>query len=598
MTFKIKFQPDGRVIHVPGGTTVKEAARLAGIVIDTPCGGTGTCGKCLVQVISGSTEISLSDRKFLSEDELLEGYRLSCMLKSSADLVVRIPDETRLHVQKILTHGEEKEFKVNPTVEKIFLELTPPALNYQVSDFENLKENVIKSTGKPIYANLKAIRELPHIIRSSDFKITATLDDSELINIEPHDTRNECYGMCFDIGTTTVVGAIVDLNTGREAAISSRMNDQVIYGDDIIFRINLTINDKNGLSKLHNKVIEVINTIIEDAALQAGISRNKIYSMTAVGNTTMHHLLLGIPPQFIASAPYIPVVKELVKIKAHDLGIEIHPNANLRVLPNISAFVGSDSVGVMLASQLHRGDDIRLAIDIGTNGEIMLGNKDRILASSTAAGPAFEGIHIRHGMRASAGAIESVHIIDGKVQLGVIGGGVPVGICGSGIVDAISEMLKEHLIDETGRMAVPSFSLFKDDHKDIAITQKDVREIQVAKGAIQAGIEILKKELDIKTESISEILLAGAFGNYIKKESALRLGLIPSMGLERVRSIGNAAFVGSKMALCSKDAIRESIEIAGNTEQIELSGRPDFQEEFANAMLFPVVNSDIMVAKV
>ncbi len=598
MVHKIKFQPDGRVLHVPGGTTVKEAAGIAGIVIDTPCGGTGTCGKCLVQVISGSAEISLSDRKFLSGDELAEGYRLSCMLKLSCDMVVRIPSETRLHAQKILAYGEEKEFRVNPTVEKVYLELTPPTLDNQISDFENLKEKVFRSQGQTMYASLKAIQELPHIMRASNFKITAILDDGELIGIEPQDTSNECYGMCFDIGTTTVVGAIVDLKTGREVAVSSRMNEQVIYGDDIIFRINLTINNKDGLSKLHNKVIEVINTIIEEATGQAGISRSRIYSMTAVGNTTMQHLLLKIPPQFIASAPYIPVVKELVKVKAHDLGIGVHPNANMRVLPNISAFVGSDSVGVILASRLHKSDDIRLAIDIGTNGEIMLGSKKRLLASSTAAGPAFEGIHIRHGMRASLGAIESVHITDGNVRLGIIGGGTPLGICGSGVVDAISEMLKEHIIDETGRMKDMSFSLYRDGHRDITITQKDAREIQVAKGAMQAGIEILKKELGIKNESISEILLAGAFGNYIKKESALRLGLIPSIGLENVRSIGNAAFVGSKMALCSKDALQESIEIAKKVEHIELSGRSDFQEEFANAMLFPAINSDIMVAKI
>lgn len=394
------------------------------------------------------------------------------------------------------------------------------------------------------------------------------------------------YAIAFDIGTTTVVGALVDLNNGKRLSLASRMNEQAAYGDDAISRISFAQLKENGLKLLNEKIIDVLNQIIDETTSSAGVKREGISQIVAVGNTVMHHLVLSIPLEDLVRPPYGPRVTEPFSIDAKDLGVEVASGAYFKFLPLIGGFVGADAVGLILSTQIDRSEQVKLAVDIGTNGEVIIGSCKRLLVTSCAAGPAFEGWHISCGMRASRGAIDRVRIEDGQVKLGTIGGGAPRGICGSGLIDAASELLKAGIIDQSGKMGPERFNLYKDKSTSIDITKADVRELQLAKAAIRAGIEILKKNLGTKDSDISAFLLAGAFGNYIRPESAIRIGLIPEVGLDKVRFIEDAPLRGAEIAVCSSQAMRRALEISKRTEHIDLSSQKDFQEEFARQMGF------------
>jgi len=585
MKIKVTFQPEGRVVQVTPGITIKEAARRGGIIIDTPCGGLGLCGKCKVRIVGHVPEPDAAEKKYIEPEELKEGFRLACLTKVTKNIVVHIPDEVRLHSQKILTSGTMARSHPEPAVEKIYLELNPPSLEDQRSDLRSLLD-ALKQKAPDISYNVEFLRALPGLLRRDNFKATCVLHGSELIALEPGDTREHIYGLSLDVGTTTVAGSLIDLTTGREAAVASKMNEQVIWGDDVISRINFVIDDPQNLSKLHAKIIEVINSIIKELCHISGIKAHQIYQAVGVGNPTMCHLLFGISPVNIAPLPFIPVFDSKLAVKAGDIGVHINSNADFILLPSVSGFVGADTIGVILSSEIHKKKHLTLAVDIGTNGEVVLGSENRIVACSTAAGPAFEGARIQHGMRASEGAIESVSIENGSIKLGVIGGGHATGICGTGIIDAVSELIRTGVVDNTGRMSKDNYVLYKNKSHVVDITQKDIREVQLAKGAVAAGIEILRKQLGAEYDDIKEVMLAGAFGNYIRKDSAVRIGLIPAQLKDKISFVGNAAFAGAKMALISRKLMREAGEIAAKTEYIELSGRADFQEEFANAMMF------------
>ncbi len=603
--FTVKFEPDGKVVSVSQGTTIAKAAELAGIIIDSPCGGKGTCGKCKVLVFSKNLDpLSEAEERLLSSEEISKGYRLACQIDVSHDMVVNVPDDSRIRAIKTLSEGTEREIKLHPNISKIYIEIQEQTLENQISDFTNIK----KALNRPdLKADLSIIRELPKVLRKAKFKVTLVLDGNKLIGIEPGDTTKKNYGLAIDIGTTTVVCTVVDLNTGHERAVASALNAQATHGADVVSRINYTIENEKGLDELGNRVMQVINQISEYACAEAHVDPNNIYEVTIVGNTTMSHLFLKIPVRNLALLPYVGVISDPVETSASELGFNVNPNANIYVLPNIAGFVGADTVGVILASALNRSDKIKLAIDIGTNGEIVLGSKERLLTCSTAAGPAFEGAMITHGMRGAPGAIERVQITDRPI-IQVIRGGNPIGICGSGLIDVVAEMLRLGIVDETGRMVEPEnidlpdelrkylrkddeygphLVLFEENDNKIIVNQKDVRQVQLAKGAIKAGVEILMRKLGIKLEDISEVLLAGAFGNYIRKENAIRMGLIPKFPLEKVKFIGNAAAVGAKMALMSKEARDEAVLISKTTEYVELATDPDFQNEFMEAMMFP-----------
>ncbi len=610
-TCRAIFEPEGKTVSVLKGTTIIEAAGRIGIVINSPCGGKGTCGKCKVEITRGAAPPSPAGDRLLDEEEKARGVRLACQTRIESDMTVNIPLETRFFEHKTLVDGTFREVRLHANIKKVFVKLPKPTLEDQRSDFDRLAAEV-NGHIPAVHADVEVLRALPDLIRKDDFAVTAVVEGDQIVNLELGDTSKDNYGMAFDIGTTTVVGMLVDLNTGKQLAVASRTNPQVVFGDDVISRITYAIEKPSGLRELQHKIVGCINEIITRVTQKTAVDRRNIYEVTFCGNTTMHHLLLGINPAHVAQSPYVAVVREAINTKAHKLGININENGNVFAMPNIAGFVGGDTVGVILAADMMSSDKTVLAIDIGTNGELALGTKRRMISCSCAAGPAFEGARIKFGMRAADGAVEKVLIHD-DVELNVIGNVKARGMCGTGLIDAVAELLRLGVIDATGKLRGPDkapasvpaavrrrivpgqqgfdFVLVRGEStqngEPLLLTQRDVREVQLAKGAIYAGIQILKKELGVTDEDIHEILLAGAFGNFIRRNMAKRIGLLPDLPTDRIRFIGNAAGAGSRMALVARECRTEATRISREVRYVELGGRPDFQEEFMMAMMFP-----------
>jgi uncharacterized 2Fe-2S/4Fe-4S cluster protein (DUF4445 family) len=546
-TLKITFLPENTHVHILPGTTVLEAAGRANIIIETPCGGKGTCGRCRIRFDTPPPEPNAVETEQLTADELTAGVRLACQTQLEDDATIEVPASSRFLGQKILAHG----------------------LDDVVCDLE------------------------PSVSLDSD------------------DTAGALLGAAFDIGTTTLVGALLDLDSGDTLTATSRANPQIPLGDDVIARIGHAGND-GGLDQLRQLVIDAVNEMLAEMCKTAGVATDSIYDVTFVGNTTMNHILLGIDPTPLAHAPYEAVQLEGATVGATDIGLRTRASGKVYTMPNIAGYVGGDTVGVILASGMRDYDGLQLALDIGTNGEIVLGGRGKLVSCSTAAGPAFEGARIRHGVRAARGAIEKV-VIDGDVRVNVIGSHAPRGMCGSGVLDAIAELLKAGIVEYTGRMlepgelpealsdavrerviefdGQPAFVLAHAEQsatdEAIVLTQRDVREIQLGKGAISAGTSIILREYGIGVDDVDRVLLAGAFGNYVRAETVIRIGLLPDVPASKVEFIGNAAGTGARMVLAGKTCRETAEEIARTTEYIELAGRPDFQMEFAAAMMFP-----------
>ena len=605
---RVTFQPEGRSVYVLAGSLLIEAAGKAGIPINAPCGGKGVCGKCRVVLIQGASPPTEECLKHISAEDLDRGVRLACRMLVTEDAVVEIPRQSRFFAQKILTQGEGQEVALEPDVRKYHVNLPEPSLEDQRADNDRLIE-AIQQPG--VIIPLGALKDLPSRLREANYDVTAVVVGDELLCVEPGDTTAANYGMAFDIGTTTVVGILVDLAQGRDVAVASRTNPQVVHGDDVINRIGF-FKERGGGRKLQARIIESINEIAAECCQKAGVDCRQVYEITVAGNTTMNHLLLGIDPTYVAEAPYVAALQDALDTPAIELGVSIHPRGNVHTLPNIAGFVGGDTVGLILATDMLNTERMTLAIDIGTNGEIVAGNRERLVSCSTAAGPAFEGARIQFGMRAAAGAIDKV-VFDSDVQLNCIENRRPRGICGTAVIDVIAEMLRVGVLDRTGRIRTadecpdttpdairrritpgengPRLILANDDETDIDgpifVTQRDVRELQLAKGAIAAGTRILLSELGVGVEDLDQILLAGAFGNFIRRNMAKRIGLLPDAPGDRVRYVGNAAGAGARMAILSRRSRDEAGRIAEFTEYLELGGRPDFQMEFMSAMMFP-----------
>lgn len=607
---KVTFQPTNKELEIPVGTPLKEAMDLAGLDFDFPCGGRGKCGKCRVRVIEGAVSPSDSEQAQLSEEEIKAGFRLACSAVVQGDMTVELPlSGTKGH--KILVAGAERSMRLDPHLDKVYLDVPQPSIEDQRSDWGRTKNALEAKKGKDYRISLPALQSLPMTLREKKFACTAVVSGDEVVGVESGDTSGKMLGMAFDIGTTTVVGYLLDLLTGKDLGAASTMNPQTKYGADVISRVTFA-DGKNGLEKLHHSIIDAMNRLIGEAALGAGCSREDIYAVSVVGNSCMHHLFLGLSPKHIALAPYVPVTGSSQEVDAGSLGIEINTAGKVYVLPNIAGFVGADTVGVVLATEMDQSDKIRLAIDIGTNGEIVLGTKDRLLSCSTAAGPAFEGAQISCGMRGTAGAIDSVKFGEDFVYT-TIDDEKPEGICGSGLIDVVAGMLNVGVLDAKGRILTPeqlagtpaerfadriveyegirSFLMAPAEEtaqgRPLCITQKDVRELQLAKGAISTGVEALLESYAIKPEDVFEVILAGAFGNYLDKHSACVIGLIPSCLEDRVKPVGNAAGTGAKVALLSAEEYRRSAQIAGTVEYIELGALHNFMELFSKALYFP-----------
>ncbi|SPF54048.1 2Fe-2S iron-sulfur cluster binding domain protein [Candidatus Desulfosporosinus infrequens] len=598
--FKITFLPSKKVVQTAAEITILQAAILAGVPIESTCGGKGICGKCQVQV--------REDCPTASEQEL--SWVLACQYFLTQDTLVKLQDPLDAFDRKISFVGLVPTSLV-PSIQKYPVTLTEPSVADQTSDWERL---LVALPKLGITFSRSVATSLPKTLRQGKFQVTAVLDGNRLLAVEPSDTAGRCYGLAVDIGTTTVVAYLMNLITGTLVTSGAVTNPQQGFGADVISRITHAAKGPENLLQLQETVMGGLNGIITQLCQASGVSPDEIYQTVVVGNTTMTHLFLGIDPTFLAPAPFIPVFQRTVEVEARELGLKVLGTGTVVVLPSVAGYVGADTVGVMLAAGADRLSGVSLIVDIGTNGEIILTGKGRILTCSTAAGPAFEGAEIKYGMRAAEGAVEGVSI-DQDVELTVIGGGKVRGICGSGLIDAIAQMLKVGVISSSGRYENRPLQLeelpplvrgrlrnterasefvlvWGEDSvsgEDIVLSQKDIREMQLAKGAILAGIMVLLQEMGSSPQEIERILLAGAFGNYIKRESALGIGLLPSLPLDRITTIGNAAGDGAKMSLLSTEERARAELLAQRAEHIELSTKKDFQVEFIKALAFGVV---------
>jgi len=609
---RVVYEPDGRTLFVPDGQTILEAARGAGIHINSPCGGTGTCAGCRVVIPEDPPPPTETCLRELTGEEIRRNVRLACQTRVHKDLRVVIPEESRLGDQMILTEGVEGAVALEPNVRKTTIPLPAPSVSDQRADADRLLDGLAEQGLADLRIDVKVIRELPERLRALDFRPAVVVIGRDVISVERPGTSDACHGIAFDIGTTTLVGYLMDLGSGKVVAVASRANPQAAYGDDVVARIEYCGRTEDGARRLHDLVVGALNEIVSEACRKAAVKPSAVYEATVVGNTTMNHLLLRLPVAPIARAPFVAASASAHSVSARDLGLRIHPRGRVYTAPLVASFVGADTVGVILATGMHTSDRLRLAIDIGTNGEIVLGTRERLLACSTAAGPAFEGARIRYGMRAATGAIDHVDLVDGRLVLHTIDEAPAIGLCGTGLIDAVAALLEAGVVDPSGRMRAsgdagalaPSLArrivgadgetgfvlADKDETRSghpILLTQRDIREVQLAKGAMAAGIAVLLDEYGARAAALEEVLLAGAFGNFIRPERALAIGLIPPVPLGEVRFVGNAAGSGARMLLVNRNLRRIADDVARGVEHVELSLRPDFQARFAEAMFFP-----------
>lgn len=597
-TVEVRFLPDARVSRVPAGTTCFTAAHWIGLAIDSTCGGQGTCGKCRVQIADGDHPISTGDREYLTSEEIDQGWRLACLLPAEEDLVCTVP--AVIELPRTATSGEGREVDVEPWLRKIYLELERPSSADTRSDAERLQTD-LRAAGFEVDWDLATLSEIPGTLRKSGFKATICLAGRDLISVEQGDTSESILGVAFDIGTTTVVGSLIDLSTGELKAVESALNRQAVFGGDVISRIAYTMPGREQRDEMREAIVQTINRILLRLADRVGESQKSIYELVAVGNATMLHLLLGVEARPLAVAPFVPAFNEAVTIRADQIGVEIHPRGQLTTLPVIGAYVGADTVAGLHATGLARQDDLWLFVDVGTNSEIALGSGERILATSAPAGPAFEGSCIRSGMAASTGAIEQV-VLGDKVELAVVGEGTAQGICGSGLIDTVAQLRRAGLLDRTGRLSArsevgehPLAEHLIEEHEErmfaltdnVRLGQRDIRELQSAKSSVATGVTVLMEHLGVSADDIDAVLLAGSFGSSIDPASARDIGLVPDVPLEQIRFVGNVAAEGAKMALLSFRERQVAYDLARRVEYVELSLRSDFNDLFVDGLKFP-----------
>ena len=607
----IEFRPHDKVTRVPPGMTIFNAANWIGLPIDSTCGAKGTCGKCKVRILRGHNGATAADRRIFTEEELADGWRLSCRREAQEDVVCEVP--RLMGNPKAALMGFDRHVILNANVHKIPLTLTPPSLEDQRSDFSRLRD-ALAPEGFEVEASLTTLRQLPVVLRKGQWQVTAVIVGHELVSVEAGDTSGRAFGLAFDIGTTTVVGMLLDLNSGAPVAVRSTLNGQAVHGADVISRISHTMMNDDGLSQLNEVILRTLNGLIAQLLHEGGVAPHEVYEVVTAGNATMQHLFLGADPEAIGLEPFIPVVEDMVQASAQEVGLEILPQAQIHCLPYLGAYVGADLVAGLLATGLAQNEGVRLLVDVGTNGEIILGSAERTVATAAPAGPAFEGAQIQDGMRASEGAIEAVTINLDGIELQVIGDVPPIGLCGSGLLDAVaqlrlcglmlpsgrfvtasdakelvtSDLARRIITDDEGRRAfVLAWAEESGGGKSIVLTQRDVRELQFAKGSIAGGIDVVMQELGVESEHLVEIFLAGSFGSYINPQSARIIGLVPPVPVERIKAVGNAAGEGAKIALLSFRERQVARSLPEIVEYHELSGRGDFNDSFLAVLQFP-----------
>lgn len=606
---RVTFGPAGKTTYVLPDTQLAEAAAGAGLTLNLPCGGEGVCGKCRVQVRSGAAAPTLAEQQAYSPAELAAGWRLACQARVCAAAEVDVPDASLASsFHKILarTHAAEPD-QLDPAVRKVQVQLPPPTRRDDLPDLVRLERAV-----GPFSVGLDLLRALPQRFRRDGFRGAAVIMDGELIDWEPGDAPSAAYGAAVDLGTTTLVASLLDLASGRQVEVVSRLNPQTRCGDDVLSRI-LHTHKPHGLTQLQELIAAAVNDMLGQLCQQAGVARRQVYEVVLAGNTTMQQLLCGIDPQPLGEMPFVSSIGRSLSLTAAELGFELHPRARAIVMPVIGGFVGGDTVAGILATDLDESPGPTLLVDIGTNGEIVLFANGRLWAASTAAGPAFEGARILHGMRGCVGAIEKV-VVDGRLRCNVIGDVPPSGLCGSALIDLAAELLRAGLLTPEGRLLAPT-QLPRDvpDHfaarliayesrpafllaaaeetasgKPIVLTQRDIRELQLASGAIRAGIRLLLARAGLTPADLDGLFVAGGFGNFVRRKNAQRIGLLPpETPRHRIRYQGNTSLAGAQIAALSLEARALADDLARRAEHVDLSCDPQFQTAFADAMLFP-----------
>ncbi|MEW6660902.1 MAG: ASKHA domain-containing protein [Bacillota bacterium] len=579
--YNVTIANTGQRLLVGPGVNLKDALAAAGIFLNTPCGGRGTCGKCRVTVVG-------------RDGAPLERVQevLACQFKVEKDLWLIAGEQKEEIAKAALVAEDQLAEPVRPLVKKVCISLVEPNLENPKTDWENLRDGLGYFPGE-LETDLETLRSLPKVLRDNGFVVTAVLAGKRLLAIEGGDTTGRCYGLAVDLGTTTLSASLWDLAKGVRIGNSIAPNYQRIHGADVLSRINHASSVPGGLAELQSLMVKGVNDIISRLAKETGISEQEIYLVTVAGNTTMQHFFLGLNPHHLAVAPFVGVRQEGVQLSAAEASLKINPSALVYVFPSVAGYVGGDTLGVILASRVYEADRPTLVVDLGTNGEIVLGSKNGLATCSTAAGPAFEGGNISCGMPALPGAVNSVDVVDGTITYSTIAEERPCGICGSGLIDLISQLRKTRKIDPAGVLGGEQniFELVplhvSQNGKPVFLTQADVREFQLAKAAILAGIRVLQKEMSIADEEIAKVLVAGTFGNYLNPAHAQDLGLFPPVPLSRIQAIGNAAQHGAELVLLNWQRVKEVETLAKSIKHVELSANDDFMDFFIKSIHFP-----------
>jgi len=621
--YSISLQPTGRRGQGNSKTSLLATAQAAGVELVSLCGGIGSCDSCKVRLVKGElSPVTLEEQALFDQDELDSGFRLACQAYPQSDVVIDIPPESLTTPQRLQIEGQGAEVTLDPIVIPVDVQLESPTLTDLRADVTRLRAALLAqhvSQNGPSKISHTLLTRMSGLFRAHDWSARIALRGPEIVAVLPPLNENgkplRLLGLAVDIGTTKVAAYLVDLETGQLVAKSGAMNPQIAFGEDVVSRIAYANANLDGGQILQKRVVETLNQMVAEMCIQAGLdgihaSPDQVVEAVIVGNTAMHHLFAGLAVTQLGASPYVPAVSEAVDIPAHAVHLEIAPAAYIHLPPNIAGYVGADHVAMLMAALINPQtgspppDRTVVALDIGTNTEITLSHKGRMVSCSCASGPAFEGAHIRDGMRAAPGAIERVQISDGEIRIHTIGDQPPVGICGSGILDTVAQMLLAGVIDYRGVLRPGHSALRSVNNRlefilapagssghghDVVVNRKDVNEIQLAKGAIRAGIDILLQEVGLagQPDQIDDFIVAGAFGTYINIESAVQIGMFPQIPLERYHQVGNAAGSGARQMLVSAERRRIASQIISQIEYVELSAHPDFLQVFSQALYFP-----------
>jgi uncharacterized 2Fe-2S/4Fe-4S cluster protein (DUF4445 family) len=596
--YRIDFQPVGRRGESPPENSLLDAARQMGVGLSGICGGHGKCQACKVRILEGQVSDSTpSEEGTFTAEQLQEGWRLACQTYPASDCKVHVPAESMTTPQRTQVEGLEIQVASEPLVQAYRVKLQESTLSKVRADDENLIQTLNREHGLSCTkTDIEVLRGFSPLVRSRDWECQASVRGDEIIGVAAR--QSPVLGFAVDLGTTKVAGYLVDLKDGRTLASKGVMNPQISYGEDIISRIQGALTSATVGADMQRVVVEALGHLASDLCQEVGAAVTDIVDSVIVSNTAMHHLLLGLPVKQLVLAPFVPAASKALNCKARDIGLRIASGAYVHFLPNIAGFVGGDHVAVLLTTMQAKPSGLVIALDIGTNTEVSLIDGESISSVSCASGPAFEGYHIKHGMRAARGAIEKVRMENNTVQIQTIDDAPPAGICGSGVLDAMAQLYLAGVVDGSGRMLeghprvrtgqeCREFVLVKEGESGapmtVVLTQHDIRELQLAKAAIRTGIQVLLATSGRKELELDQVIIAGAFGSYIDVASAVAIGMMPCLPLERFRQVGNAAGMGAKMALISSSQRRKAQALASQVKYVELGSAPQFSETFLKA---------------